>query len=100
MLNDLIKLANRLDSIGLTKEADAIDGVIRTFAGKKDDDFIALDPVEELEKYRLDKSKWAADKDLYSFVLTEGTLPRYVPSGFYKGWKKLDFKKIFDEMEK
>lgn len=28
MLKDLVKVANRLDSLGLTKEADAIDGII------------------------------------------------------------------------
>lgn len=33
MLNKLVKIANRLDDLGLTKEADVIDGVISKIAG-------------------------------------------------------------------
>jgi hypothetical protein len=33
MLKDLVKVANRLDSLGLTREADAIDGLVKKMAG-------------------------------------------------------------------
>ena len=35
MLKDLIKVSNRLDSLGLTKEADYLDAVIRKISGRK-----------------------------------------------------------------
>lgn len=35
MIKDLIKLANRLDSKGLTKEADYLDSIIQKEAKKK-----------------------------------------------------------------
>jgi hypothetical protein len=36
MLKDLVKLSNRLDSLGLTKEADFLDSCIKKIAGDRD----------------------------------------------------------------
>ncbi|MAG24277.1 hypothetical protein CMI47_01745 [Candidatus Pacearchaeota archaeon] len=38
MINELIKLANYLDSKGLSKEADFLDGIITKVHGKGPDD--------------------------------------------------------------
>jgi len=38
MLKDLVKVANRLDSLGLTREADAIDGLVKKMAGMSEGD--------------------------------------------------------------
>jgi hypothetical protein len=35
MIKDLIKVANRLDALGLTKEADIIDSIIRVASSNK-----------------------------------------------------------------
>jgi len=37
MKGDLVKLANRLDSLGLTKEADYLDAILRKMGGEGDD---------------------------------------------------------------
>jgi hypothetical protein len=37
MLKDLVKVANRLDSLGLTREADAIDGLVKKMAGMSEE---------------------------------------------------------------
>ena len=39
MIKELIKIANRLDSIGHKREADAVDGIIRKIAADKDRTF-------------------------------------------------------------
>ena len=39
MIKELIKIANRLDSIGRKREADAVDGIIRKIAADKDGTF-------------------------------------------------------------
>jgi len=36
MLKDLIKVSNRLDSLGLTKEADYLDSVIRKLSSRRE----------------------------------------------------------------
>jgi len=41
MLKDLVKIANRLDSLGLTKEADIIDGYLSKSAADKSEDQVA-----------------------------------------------------------
>jgi hypothetical protein len=35
MIKDLIKVANRLDSLGFKREADAIDYIIEKIAGRR-----------------------------------------------------------------
>ncbi len=45
MLRELSKVASRLDSVGLTKEADFIDSVIRKLAGESD----SFEPQDETE---------------------------------------------------
>jgi len=37
MLKDLVKMASKLDALGLSKEADVIDTLIRKIASKEDD---------------------------------------------------------------
>jgi len=39
MLKDLKKVANKLDSVGLTKEADTIDALIEKIAFSEDESF-------------------------------------------------------------
>ncbi len=39
MKGDLVKLANRLDSLGLKKEADLLDAILRKMAGEGDADW-------------------------------------------------------------
>jgi len=39
MLRNLVKIANRLDSLGLSKEADVIDGLIQKMATSDNEDF-------------------------------------------------------------
>jgi hypothetical protein len=43
MLKDLVKVANRLDSLGLTREADAIDGLVKKIAGMSEGDDLDLE---------------------------------------------------------
>ena len=43
MLKDLVKVANRLDSLGLTKEADAIDGLVKKMAAMNEGDDLDLE---------------------------------------------------------
>jgi hypothetical protein len=43
MLKDLVKVANRLDSLGLTREADAIDGLVKKMAGMSEGDDLDLE---------------------------------------------------------
>ena len=38
MLKDLVKMASKLDALGLSKEADTIDTLIRKIAGSDEDD--------------------------------------------------------------
>lgn len=38
MLKDLVKMASKLDALGLSKEADTIDALIRKIAGSDEDD--------------------------------------------------------------
>jgi len=60
MLKSLVKLANRLDSLGLTKEADIIDREIVRFASASTEPADADDSVENLEKiFNLDSyERW------------------------------------------
>lgn len=37
MLKDLVKMASKLDTLGLSKEADTIDALIRKIASRKDE---------------------------------------------------------------
>jgi hypothetical protein len=54
MLKDLVKVANRLDSLGLTREADAIDTIIVTSSMFDDDN--QFDSVyEEPERPRIEE---------------------------------------------
>lgn len=98
MIRELIKIANKLDAIGLTKEADYIDSIIR-MAGKKDEDFISLKPSDQEERYMKSKSDWELDRAFYKTVIEEGVLPAHIPMGFYKGWKKSDFKDILKAVD-
>lgn len=41
MLKDLIKMAGKLDSLGLKKEADTVDSLIKKIAGDKDGEYSA-----------------------------------------------------------
>jgi hypothetical protein len=43
MLKDLVKVANRLDSLGLTREADAIDGLVKKMAAMSEGDDLDLE---------------------------------------------------------
>lgn len=38
MIKELIKVANRLDTLGLKREADTVDGLIKRFAAETDDE--------------------------------------------------------------
>jgi hypothetical protein len=42
MIKDLVKVATKLDSLGLTKEADIVDGLIRKIAETGDDEFYTM----------------------------------------------------------
>lgn len=59
MLSKLAKIANRLDSIGLTKEADSLDKIIYKLAGVEDpsDAHPGFDSEEELEKELVNVAK-------------------------------------------
>jgi hypothetical protein len=46
MLKDLVKVANRLDSLGLTREADAIDGLVKKMAGMSEGDDLEDEDIE------------------------------------------------------
>ena len=39
MIRDLVKLADKLDSAGLLKEADVLDGILRKLAEASGDDY-------------------------------------------------------------
>lgn len=56
MIRDLIKVANKLDYLGLTKEADAIDALIRTASGmgdpKKERKKAILEELDRLDPKR------------------------------------------------
>jgi len=52
MLVKLAKIANRLDSLGLTKEADILDNFIKKIASEGDDDSIEGDDDSELDDYQ------------------------------------------------
>lgn len=58
MLKDLVKMASKLDALGLSKEADTIDALIRKIASRED----------ELQSYMSDPnygmSEGAADMDM------------------------------------
>jgi hypothetical protein len=42
MIKDLVKVATKLDSLGLTKEADVVDALIRKIAETGDDEFSTM----------------------------------------------------------
>jgi hypothetical protein len=81
MLKDLVKVANRLDSLGLTREADAIDGLVKKMAGMSEGDDLDLYselPVKIWEEPPLDIKDVAAafeasfikSRDLDSLTVT------------------------------
>ena len=98
MISELIKIANKLDAIGLTKEADYIDSIIR-MAGKKDKDFISLKPSDEKARYIESKSDWELARPIYKAVIEQGVLPDYISKEFYQTWKKSDFKDILKAVD-
>jgi len=56
MLKDLVKVANRLDSLGLTREADAIDGLVKKMAAMSEGDDLDLEDGDiEYMEYGSDK---------------------------------------------
>jgi hypothetical protein len=55
MLKDLIKVATRLDALGLTKEADVVDALIRKIAETGDDEFYTMwNSLSDEEKDKLE----------------------------------------------
>lgn len=46
MLKDLVKMASKLDSLGLTKEADTIDALVRKMAGEFNDSYGSENPAD------------------------------------------------------
>jgi len=48
MIKELIKIANRLDALGLKREADTVDGLIKRFAAEADDE--SEDPADWSEE--------------------------------------------------
>ena len=53
MLKDLVKMASKLDALGLSKEADTIDTLIRKIAGSDEDD----SPPEGMSQEKCEQSK-------------------------------------------
>jgi hypothetical protein len=51
MIKDLVKIAQKLDSIGMKKEADAIDSIIRKVATKREED-VAFSDIESNRRKR------------------------------------------------
>ena len=81
MLKDLVKVANRLDSLGLTREADAIDGLVKKMAGMSegdDSDSYPEFPVKVWEEPPLDirdvaaafEASFIKSRDLDSLTVT------------------------------
>lgn len=62
MLKDLVKMANKLDALGLSKEADVIDNLVRKIASRED----------ELQSYMSDSeygmSMGTADADMEGYL--------------------------------
>jgi len=56
MLKDLVKLANRLDSLGLIKEADFLDAILRKISIDQDGGMVAKNPMD-IKKRMLDISR-------------------------------------------
>ena len=54
MLKDLVKLANRLDSLGLIKEADFLDAILRKISIDQDGGMVAENPMDIIKKRMLD----------------------------------------------
>ena len=67
MIKELIKLANHLDSKGLAKEADALDGVINKLAQIPFgfEYFSAPERVEELDEREESERKTKATQQLH-----------------------------------
>jgi hypothetical protein len=79
MLKNLVKIANRLDSLGLSKEADVIDNLIQKFATddsdteEEDDSWknFVYDPSKDIQQIELDFLSKPIPKEDYSHMLTD-----------------------------
>lgn len=103
MLKELIKVANRLDNLGLQKEADIIDGFIQKMAGRVGEGSKAIvdafrepsEPLVSLKAPRRSKSRFDIFDD-ETFLATE---PMYTDiSPEQKFITRLEAKKMLENM--
>jgi len=72
MIKELIKIANRLDTLGLKREADTVDGLIKRFAAEADDESEDLahweDPANWTEK---EWDQWNSETGTFPSTMME-----------------------------
>jgi hypothetical protein len=93
MLKELVKVANRLDSLGLTKEADLLDQIVKMAVNNNDNN-----PESRIQYYKSQDGKQAWGRlghaaDFYSMA-KEYPEAQDIKDTHYSDWSTDDFKKV------
>lgn len=98
MIKDLIKVADSLDALGFTKEASAIDGLIRKISSEYTfDDFLKR---HETSREQYDSEEDVYKEELQSLYQQEKRGMQYMSSGMSKEEAEVRIREILKETSK
>lgn len=93
MIKELIKISNKLDAIGLTKEADELDGIIQKMAGEGLDSDQPAEVMDEMDEEVSNPLDGMSRKEAVDFV--NGVIHSVDLQGFFDDQYWTPIKDVF-----
>jgi hypothetical protein len=95
MIKELVKVANRLDSLGLSAEADLLDRLI-----KRSFEQITVEDAISTFKRNPDPEAWKrVEPDFYNAISNPNGMEAEELKRLYPGWSRKEYKELYLAME-